>query len=133
MTKSTTKALSAFGMQFTRFAAAGVVGTAFHYLVLLVLVDVASVPVAVGTLAGFTVGAVTNYLLARSFVFVTRRPHSVALPRFAAIAIVGAFANTAIVQVIYQAGVHYLIAQVCATLCVLVWNYVANRLWTFNS
>jgi len=119
-------------MQFTRFLVTGAVGTALHYLVLVLLVDLASAPVAVGTLAGFTIGAVTNYLLARSFVFDSSRPHHIALPRFVAIAVVGAFANTAIVQMIHQAGVHYVVAQVCATAFIVVWNYFANRLWTFN-
>jgi putative flippase GtrA len=29
-------------------------------------------------------------------------------------------------------GLHYLAAQVVATAFVLVWNFAANRLWTFE-
>jgi len=30
------------------------------------------------------------------------------------------------------AGVHYLLAQVCATSVVLFWNFVGNSVWTFG-
>lgn len=29
-------------------------------------------------------------------------------------------------------GVHYLIAQVCATGVVLFWNFIGNSVWTFG-
>lgn len=117
--------------QFLKFAAGGAVGTACHYATLLLWVEVLGGPVVAGALAGFCVGALVNYLLARRFVFASDRPHAAALPRFMAVAAVGAVINTAVVAVLYGAGMHYLAAQVVATGVVLVGNYIANRHWIF--
>jgi putative flippase GtrA len=118
--------------QFLKFAAGGAVGTALHYAVLVAWVEVAGGPVVPGTLAGFCVGALANYLIARRYVFVTARSHVSAVPRFALVAAVGAAINTAIVALLYRAGAYYLAAQVAATGVVLVFNFLANRHWTFS-
>jgi putative flippase GtrA len=118
--------------QFLKFAAAGAVGTACHYATLVLWVEVLGGPVVPGTLAGFCVGALVNYLIARRFVFASDRPHATAVPRFALVAATGAALNTAIVAWLNGAGLHYLAAQVVATGAVLVWNFFLNRAWTFT-
>jgi putative flippase GtrA len=118
--------------QFLKFAAGGAVGTALHYAVLVAWVEAAGGPVVPGTLAGFCVGALANYLIARRYVFVTARPHGYTVPRFALVAAAGAVINTAIVALLYGAGAYYLAAQVAATGIVLAFNFLANRHWTFS-
>jgi len=119
--------------QFFIFAAGGAVGTACHYITLIFLVEILAVPVVPATLAGFVVGALVNYVLARHFAFESSRPHRTALPRFAAVATVGAAINTVIVGSLFAAGLHYLVAQVAATAIVLAWNFLANKYWTFGA
>lgn len=119
--------------QFLKFAAAGAVGTAFHYATLVLWVEVLGGRVVSGTLAGFCAGALVNYLVARRFVFASDRPHAAALPRFALVAATGAVLNTAIVAWLNGAGLHYLLAQVVATGAVLAWNFFLNRAWTFTA
>lgn len=118
--------------QFLKFAAGGAVGTAFHYATLVVLVEWFDWPVIAGTAAGFVVGAATNYFISRAFVFQTERAHTFALPRFLAVATVGALLNTAIVGFLFGAGLHYLLSQIVATGAVLVLNFFANKHWTFG-
>ena len=117
-------------VQFLKFAAAGAVGTVCHYATLVLWVEVLALPVVAGALAGFCVGALVNYLLARRFVFDSDRPHGSALPRFAVVATAGAAINTGIVALLYGGGVHYLVAQAVATVAVLACNFIANRHWT---
>jgi putative flippase GtrA len=119
--------------QFLKFAAAGAIGTAFHYATLVLWVEVLGGRVVPGTLAGFCAGALVNYLIARRFVFASDRPHAAALPRFALVATTGAVLNTAIVAWLAGAGLHYLLAQVVATGAVLAWNFLLNRAWTFTA
>ena len=119
-------------IQFVKFAAGGAVGTACHYATLIVWVEALGWPVTPGALAGYCVGALVNYGIARRFVFASRRPHVAALPRFALTAALGAAINTSIVGLLFQAGLHYLVAQVLATAAVLLWNFVVNRNWTFT-
>ncbi len=120
------------GVQFLRFSATGAVGTAVQYLVLVWLVGARQRPVAVASLCGFVAGAVTNYFLARRFVFPSSRRHSIASFQFMAVAATGALFNTSVVQVLFDSGAHYLVAQMVATAVVLVWNFTANRYWTFR-
>ena len=118
--------------QFMRYAGAGAVGTAFHYAVLIGLVQLARVDAVVASTAGAIGGALVNYALNHRYTFASDRAHRHALPRFALVA-GGGIALNAIVMaaVLAFAGPHYLVAQVIATGVVLAAGYLANRAWTF--
>jgi putative flippase GtrA len=120
--------------QFLSFALVGVVGTAAHYLVLAILVEIVAAPVLLATTAGFVVGAEINYALNRRFTFVSTSPHHVALPKFLTVAATGALLNAAVVALFVEVALwHYLLAQLLATVTVLGWNFVANLAWTFRT
>jgi putative flippase GtrA len=118
--------------QFVLFAGLGAVGTAGHYLTLVVLVELFQVgPVAAST-AGFIVGAFSNYFLNYHFTFASSRRHAEAMSRFFTIAALGAGMNLIIIYaatgILY---LHYLVAQAVATVLVLLWNFLLNKFWTF--
>lgn len=118
--------------QFSRYAGAGALGTAAHYATLIMLVQGGVVTPVVGSTLGAIVGALLNYVLNYHYTFRSRRTHAHALPRFAAIAAAGIVLNTAVFALLLAVvGTHYLVAQVVATLAVLVFGYCANRRWTF--
>ena len=119
--------------QFLRFAAAGALGTACHYLVLLALSGGAGIAPGPAAACGALVGAVVNYWLNRNLIFRSERRHAEALPRFAAMALFGALLNGLIVGALARLGLHFMAAQVCATLLVLVLNYVISKKWIFPS
>ena len=120
--------------QFLRFAVVGVFGTAAHYAVLGAFVEWAGVSVLLGTTAGFTVGALVSYVLNRRFTFASHVPHALALPKFLAVAVAGAVINWVVVAwLLAHLDVHYLLIQLFATGAVLVWNFVANSIWTFRA
>lgn len=119
--------------QFLGFAGVGVIGTAGHYATLIALVQLVGVKPLFGSIAGFVVGAIFNYFLSYLFIFGSCKRHSEALTKFLAVATVGAGINALVVwfgiEVIMW---HYLVAQVVATMIVLVWNFTINKLWTFS-
>jgi len=118
--------------QFVRYAGAGVIGTAAHYAVLVTLVQVAQTGAVAASTAGAIVGAGINYFLNHRFTFASEQSHRRALPRFAAVAAAGVVLNALVLAaVLALAGSHYLVAQVIATLVVLLAGYLANRTWTF--
>ncbi|MBI1904970.1 MAG: GtrA family protein [Rhodocyclales bacterium] len=118
--------------RFLRFAAVGAIGTGAHYALLLVLVEVAGARPLAGSVAGFLLGALVNYLLNRNFVFRSDRQHVEALPRFLAIAAIGLCGNALLMYALVDlTGVHYVLAQVITTCLLLCWHYAANALWTF--
>lgn len=120
-------------IQFFRFALVGVIGTSAHYIVLIVLVSGLKVHPVIGSTAGFIVGLVINYALNKAFTFSSSRAHKEAFWRFATVAIIGIIINsTAMAMLTMVLDIHYLLAQVMATILALSWNFLGSRYWVFN-
>lgn len=119
--------------QFLRFAAVGAIGTGFHYMALFLLVEYFHTGAVLASSAGFVLGAVINYFLNYRFTFASEKLHGETLPKFFLVAILGLPLNSG-VMAFYTVviPVHYLLAQLIATGIVLVWNFTANRIWTFR-
>jgi len=120
--------------KFLRFALVGGISTGVHYIVLVMSVELFALPVLVATTAGFGAGAVVNYVLNRKFTFASRTAHESAVPKFLAIAVIGAVVNVEIVSLLLaHSSLHYIVVQLFATATVLIWTFTANSLWTFRS
>lgn len=120
-------------VQFFGYAFVGAIGTVVQYAVLVVGVSVLGLNPLVASSVGGVLGAVTNYLLNYRFTFRSSKSHSEALPRFIAVALVGLLINGAVIDIAMRfIGGHYLVAQVIATVTVLVFGFAANRIWTFT-
>lgn len=119
--------------RFVRFTAVGGVATAIQYALLVLLVRGWAMAPTPASSIGFVLSAGVNYLLNYRFTFHSNRPHGPAAAKFALLAGTGLLINAAIMHLLTGAGVHYLIAQVCATGAVLFWNFVGNSLWTFGA
>lgn len=125
-------ALRSFGAQFSKFVAAGGAGTLLHYLTLIALVSALGIPAGRAAFVGAVVGACVVYVLNRRFTFDSRRSHAKTLPRFALLALVGAMLNGVLVGMLSAAGVHFLLAQMIATIVILVINFIVSKLWIFR-
>lgn len=124
---------SALVRKFITFAGVGVIGTAGHYLTLIVLVSVAGQGVLLSTSCGFLVGALINYLLNYRFTFNSNKPHREAATKFLAVASIGFLVNGACMQLLVEnLEWHYLLSQVLVTGIVLLWTFTGNLLWTFR-
>jgi putative flippase GtrA len=124
---------SAWIRQFIGFAGVGAIGTAGHYAVLIGLVQLAGVSPVMASIAGFIAGAVINYFLSYRYIFQSRKRHAEALTKFLLVASAGLGLNAAIVWFgVSMLEWHYLVSQVIATGIILLWNFTANRLWTFS-
>ena len=110
----------------------GAVATAIQYALLLLLVRGFGVAPTPASSIGFVLSAAVNYLLNYSFTFKSNRPHGPAAAKFGLLAGSGLLINAAVMHFMVSAGVHYLLAQVCATAVVLFWNFIGNSLWTFG-
>ena len=125
--------MSHFVSQLSRFGAVGAVGTGAHYALFLALIHTADADPVAASAAGATLGACVNYVLNYRYTFRSARRHREALPRFFAVAAAGLLLNTTLMAILIDGlGVHYLIAQIVTTLGVLLWNFLANRHWTFG-
>ncbi|MCB1933540.1 MAG: GtrA family protein [Candidatus Accumulibacter sp.] len=119
--------------QFLSFALIGVLGTATHFLVLYALVSLLGLGPLAGSSLGALAGALVNYGLNYRLTFRSRRKHRDALPRFAVVAGGGWLLNGALMAILLsRLDIHYLLVQVIVSGIVLVWNFLANRFWTFS-
>lgn len=120
------------GAQFTKFCAVGAVATALQYGILVGLVRMFDTDPTLASSIGFAVSAIGNYQLNYYFTFQSDRSHAHTGIRFAMIALSGLALNAGIMHVgATIVGIHYLGAQVLATLVVVGWTFFANRRWSF--
>ena len=117
---------------FGRYLLVGLLATAIHYALLVALVELAGAAAAPSAAFGAACGALAAYAGNCRFTFPSGAAHARALPRFLAVAALGAAANGAIVWTGTQIlGMHYLAPQVIAT-SIVVWSgFVLNRRWSF--
>ena len=120
-------------MQFFWYVVSGGIATAVHYAVLVALVEVSGLPAAPSAIIGTLCGACVSYVLNRYTTFIASGAgHSQAVPRFAAIVLLGASLNGMLVWLgVNTLGWHYLLAQALATVLVMGLTFRLNRLWTF--
>jgi putative flippase GtrA len=118
-------------IQFTLFSAIGLVGTAAHFFLLILLVQGIGVNPVFASIAGFVLGALVNYWLNYHITFQSKTSHYSSLPRYMTVALIGLGLNTFIMA---KAVVlfHYLLSQLLATGLVLIWNFLCSCYWTFR-
>jgi putative flippase GtrA len=122
-----------FLRQFSSFVGVGFLAASVHYGLLIGLVELAGLAAVPATLAGYIAGGFVSYTLNRRHTFSSTRPHNEAIWRFAAVAGVG-FALTYMFMHVFvdSLRIPYLFAQVVTTGIVMLWNFAANRIWTFR-
>lgn len=119
-------------LKFARFAAVGAVATAIQYAILVALVQGFRAEPTPASTVGYLVSVVFNYFANRRWTFRSERAHARAAPRFFLVQGVGLVLNGALLYLGAEVlGVNYLLAQVCATAVVLVWNFFSHLLWSF--
>jgi putative flippase GtrA len=113
------------------FLAVGGLCTLVQYAAMGLLVQAGMTAVtASGT--GFVGSAALNYALNRRATFGSARPHRSAVPRFAAVVLLGLLLNTLLLTLLTGAGLAVLPAQLLTTTGVLAWNYCIHGAWTFR-
>lgn len=119
--------------QFIVYAGIGSIGTAAHYLLLLLLVEGIKVAAYQGAVAGFVLGAVINYYLNHRITFRSAKRHHEALPKFLTVAAIGVLVTGWLIAfATEQLHIHYFIAQLITTVLLLCLTFVGNRIWTFR-
>lgn len=115
------------------YAGASIVGTGAHYLLFLLLVRGFSVDVVLASTLGAVLGAVIIYLLNYFFIFKSGKKHLETASKFTLVAILSVLLNSLFLNAVIDSfALHYLFAQVLATLVVFALSYMINRIWTFS-
>jgi len=120
--------------QFCKFISVGSCTTAAQYLLLTFLVEVYGLRATVASTIGFVISATISYILNRRFTFHSAAKHRIAIPMFMTVALTGMTLNAAVIGWLQaHTTVHYILAQICASSVVLIWNFTTNSVWTFKA
>ncbi len=119
------------GKRFLQYAAVGAVATAAHYAILVGLVEAGLLAPPRAAALGAWVGAQVAFAGNVAFTFRGSGATLGAWLRFQITAVVGAVLSFALVALGVRIGLHYLLAQIVATLINLVVTFEINRRWSF--
>lgn len=126
--------------QFVKFGVVGIIGAIVDFSTLFVLKEFLQFNLYVANTFSFTAAVCSNFLWNSLWTFrgafTGRRRHRF-LP-FLVVSILGLGINQVILYAAheftgledYQYG--YLVAKAIATVVVMVWNFIVNKLWTFR-
>ncbi len=133
MKGSSAERLRALARQVSAFFGVGIAAAIVHYGLLVSLVEGYRMEAVRATLVGYVGGGIVSYLLNRRHTYASDRPHREAGWRFALVALVGFGLTWACMALFVRVfGAPYLPAQVVTTALVLVWSFLAHKLWTFR-
>ena len=126
-----------------RFAAVGALGTLIDFSLFTGLHVLLGVPILLANSFSYSAGILNNYFLHRYWTFADRprRAMAVQFSIFLAISLVALAINNLLVlllapplgRLLSSTAGGSLGAKVCATGIGLVWNFIANHLWTFSA
>ena len=129
------------GKQFVKFAVVGGIGTIVNLVVLKATLLIwghfaAETPFAVEIFASglaFAVAVVNNYLLNRWWTFRSKGSFGGEFVKFLIVSIAGLGLNELAFWLFRgQLGIGVLVSQCLAILCVLPFNFIVNKLWSFR-
>jgi putative flippase GtrA len=119
--------------QFAAFFGVGLAAAVVHYGLLVLLVEEGGVHPVPATLAGYVAGGLVSYGLNRRHTYQSSRPHREATWRFAVVAFVGFLLTWFLMHAFtVWIGGPYLPAQIVTTGVVMLWSFVAHKIWTFG-
>jgi len=119
--------------KFNSFLCIGGGMTATHYVLLITTVSLLGVDPVLASTTGYGVTSLINYYLNSRITFGYKKSHGIALMKFLVVAAVGLMINALIISACMDyLSLHYLVAQVVATVTVLVWNFFGNYAWSFR-
>ncbi|MET4700580.1 putative flippase GtrA [Constrictibacter sp. MBR-5] len=115
------------------FLVAGLAAAVVQYGSLLLFAELADLDPVLGSFLAFVAGGVASYLLNHRFTFNATSRHSEAAPRFFFLAGLGLVLNTLLMALLVKVlGLHYLPSQIFTTGVLMVWNFVAYRIFAFR-
>lgn len=119
--------------KFTSFVCVGGIATAFQYVILFLLVEFGHFSPVFSSAIGFVSSCILNYILNYKFTFKSDKKHREAFTKFMIVASIGLSLNVVVMYALIDiACLNYVFSQLAATLVILMWNFLANLLWSFK-
>ncbi len=119
-----------------KYSTVGISGTAVDILVLYFLVDILGLGVILAASISFILAATNNFLWNNIWTFredVHKRFISLRYIRFMIVSVIGLILTIFLMYIFNSIlFIWYILAKIMTSIVVLLWNYYANKHWTFN-
>lgn len=129
-------------IRFVKFCVVGISGTFVDFGILTALKELAHMPTLPANIISFSTAMLNNFIWNYLWTFRDVRGKKISLVfiQFAVISTIGLGLNSTIVVLLEhpfdslftRPNTGYLAAKFIATVVVLLWNFFANRFWTFR-
>lgn len=117
---------------FIKFVGIGGLATALQYALMILLIEWLQLQAVLASATAYAISAIFNYLANYYFTFASDKNHLQAFSKFVVVAVLGLSLNTLLFYLVFNSGLHYLIAQFFATLVTLCVNFAAHKLWIYR-
>ena len=118
--------------RFIRFSAVGAIATLVQFVLLYLFVEFNLLDEIPASALSFVISAVCNYLMNYYITFGSSESHAQAFPKFVGVAVFGLMLNVTLFS-LFLLFVHYLVAQLFATLITLCTNFILHKYWIYRS
>ncbi|HEY0294151.1 MAG TPA: GtrA family protein [Bordetella sp.] len=118
--------------QLIKFLLVGSVVAVVQFVLLFLFVERIGIDATYASCIAYVICSMLNYFLNYRFTFQANISHGRALWRFWVIALIGLAMNGLFMKIgtaVFM--LNYIYAQICATGGVILWNFFANRKWTY--
>lgn len=121
--------------QVVKYGFVGLLGTALHFGLLILLVEAAGMKPVPASAAGFVAVLIVSYYLNRNWTFRERADGTgwKSFAKYTVVSLTGLLLNTFVMYAsVDLLKLPYVVGQAFVTFCVPVSNYILNRYWTFS-
>jgi putative flippase GtrA len=117
---------------FAKFFLVGGFATCLQYILMIVFIELFWVPEVLASALAYAISAIANYLANYHLTFKSQQKHILAFSKFIFVASFALAINTLLFFLVFSIGVHYLLAQIVATLVTLIINFLAHKFWIYG-
>ena len=119
---------------FVKYCIVGGSGTILDVASLYFFVDFLSLPVMLGTFLSFVLAVTNNFILNKIWTFKNKSKNYKKLyVKFLIVSVIGLMITLGLMYIfVFLLSIWYIVAKLLTSAIVLVWNFLANKLWTFR-
>lgn len=116
----------------SRYVVVGILGTATHFLLLYVFVEMFAQDPVVASIAAFPVVVWLSYVLNKNWTFESDKAHMVALPKYLLVCLVSLMNNFLLMYLLVNiVEIWYMAAQACSIAVIPIINFILKKYWAF--
>lgn len=117
---------------FAKFVGIGGLATAIQYGLMILFIEFLAINAVAASASSYALSAMFNYTANYYWTFHSDAKHLQTLPKFALASILVLIINTLLFWFFLHAGLHYLVAQVIATVITLFINFSIHKIWIYR-